>query len=64
MEGKIEYIGNGIYVYKEYGGVWLLANSSVTPTDRIYLDPETWKALCNFMSSKGEEVTGQWRATR
>jgi hypothetical protein len=47
---KVEYIGDGVYVYKEYGGVWLLANDHLQPTDKIYLEPSVYKALCDFMN--------------
>jgi len=47
---KVEYIGDGVYVYKEYGGVWLLANDHLQPTDSIYLEPSVYKALCDFMN--------------
>ena len=50
----IEYIGDGVYVYKEYGGVWLLANDHLQPTDKIYLEPEVYKALCIFMNKPKE----------
>lgn len=55
MENIAEYLGDGVYAEKDdYGGVWLLANDRVCPTDRIYLEPKVFTSLVEFVSRKNK----------
>jgi len=47
MEKK-EYIGDAVYVVFDGYGIWLLANDSEYPTDRVYLEPNVLDSLNNF----------------
>jgi hypothetical protein len=35
-----DYLGDGVYALFDGYGIWLHANDHLTPTDRIYLEPE------------------------
>ena len=44
------YLGDGVYAtLDEHGGIWLLANDHLNPTDKIYLEPQVMKALTRFV---------------
>ena len=48
-----EYLGDGVYARalkgNVDGGVWLLANDHLNPTDKIYLEPAVLEALVRFV---------------
>ena len=43
-----DYLGDGVYAIFDGYGIWLHANDHLNPTDRIYLEPEVFKALGRF----------------
>ncbi len=43
------YLGDGVYAIFDGDGIWLHANDHVDPTDRIYLEPQVFKALFDFV---------------
>ena len=47
-EKQIEYIGDGVYVAHDGFGLWVMANDHISPTDKIYLEPEVLDALNRF----------------
>lgn len=50
MEDKVvEYLGDGLYAKIEHGQLVLLANSHVTPSDTVYLEPEVLNALLDYL---------------
>lgn len=49
LVGTEEYIGGGVYTIFDGDGVWLYANDLKHPTDKIYLEPEVFMSLLNFM---------------
>ena len=51
-----EYIGDGVYAIFDGYGIWLHANSHDNPTDRIYLEPNVYKSLENFVKRIHEET--------
>lgn len=50
---EIEYIGDGVYAYFDGFGIWLYANDPKHPTDRIYLEPQVFRALKYFNDKNG-----------
>lgn len=43
-----DYLGDGVYALFDGYGIWLHANDHENPTDKIYLEPEVFKALIRF----------------
>ena len=43
------YLGDGLYVKWDNGGLWLMANHHETPTDKVFLEPEVYEALLRFV---------------
>lgn len=50
---KQDYIGDGVYVEYDCGGIMLKANDHLDPTDTIYLEPEVLEALIRFAKRMG-----------
>lgn len=51
------YLGDGVYAIYDGFGIWLHANDHEHPTDKIYLEPDVFKALVQFKDiSKSKEV--------
>ena len=44
----VEYIGDGVYAIYDTFGIWLHANSHLTPTDRVYLENGLLEKLVDF----------------
>jgi hypothetical protein len=57
MREHEDYIGDGVYVAYEHGAIWLMANSHVTPTDTICLEPEVLQALIRYAERIGIRTT-------
>lgn len=45
---KPTYLGDGVYAEDEGHQIKLMANSHTSPTDIIYLDPSTMRALVDY----------------
>lgn len=43
-----DYLGDGVYAIYDGAGITLCANDYEYPTDKIYLESTTLKALYNF----------------
>ena len=54
-QGEADYLGDGVYAIASHGGVWLHANHHLNPTDRVYLEPEVFKALLRFWERNYEK---------
>jgi len=51
------YLGDGVYAIFDGFGIWLHANDHEVPTDRVYLEPDVFRALLEFeKTSKSKEV--------
>lgn len=50
---KQDYIGDGVYVEFDRGGIMLKANDHLDPTDTIYLEPYVLAALIRFAKRVG-----------
>ena len=44
------YIGDGVYVKRDFSGVWLHANHHKHPTDRIYLEWPVFNELIKLLT--------------
>jgi len=51
-----DYIGDGVYVTYDGYGIELKANDHLRPTDKVYLEPEVFKALIRFAKRMGWEI--------
>jgi hypothetical protein len=49
MDEYQEYLGDGVYVKFDGYQIVLMANSHVSPTDTIALDPHVIKALIRYV---------------
>lgn len=46
---KTEYLGDGAYVAHDGYGFWLTAEDGIQATDAIYLEPNVWGVLKQFI---------------
>lgn len=46
---KKAYLGDGVYVELENGMIKLTAEDGIRATDTIYLEPEVYRALVNWV---------------
>ena len=46
------YLGDGVYAKYDGFGIWLHANDTECPTDKIYLEPSVFKNLLEFHEDK------------
>jgi hypothetical protein len=44
-----EYLGDGVYVEVNSGRIVLTTENGVSITNTIFLEPEVWVALCEYM---------------
>jgi hypothetical protein len=49
MIGRVEYLGDGLYVVWDGLGIELRANDPVLPTDTVYLEDFVYQALLDFV---------------
>jgi len=49
MIGRVEYLGDGLYVVWDGFGIELRANDPVLPTDVVYLEDSVYQALLDFV---------------
>lgn len=54
---RIEYLGDGLYLYFDDYGWELRANDPVMPTDVVYLEPEVMASLIQRVSSRSDNVS-------
>lgn len=47
------YLGDGVYVQREHGMILLMTHDGVQATNVVYLEPEVWAAL--------EDWVAEWR---
>lgn len=45
------YLGDGAYAEFDGDGIMLTAENGVSVTDRVYLEPEVYRALVRFVDS-------------
>ncbi len=50
-----EHIGDGVYVGFDGYGIWLHANSHDNPTDKIYIEPDVFVMLENYIKRLKEK---------
>lgn len=43
-----EYLGDGLYAHFDGYGIELRANSHITPTDKVYIEPSVMVQLQSF----------------
>ena len=55
----VTHLGDGAYVKFDGYGYELMANSHLTPTDRIYLEPLVVKNLQDFVKFWEDEKAGK-----
>lgn len=52
---KVEYLGDGVYVdIGNWGYIKLMSDDHINPTNVIYLDESTFKALVEFVKVHAE----------
>lgn len=51
MSQTKSYLGDGVYVDVDAGGLVLTAENGIAATDTIYLDPEVWQALLDYVAN-------------
>lgn len=49
------HLGDGVYAIWDGFGVWLYANSHINPTDKVYLEPEVFEGLKQFIEKNKSE---------
>lgn len=49
MDKQEEYLGDGLYASYDGYELVLKANSHISPTDTVYLEPAVWEALKKFV---------------
>ena len=57
--GRSQYPGDGVYVVHDGYGMWLTAEDGVSATDAIYIEPNVWESLKQFvraLKNEGEEA--------
>ena len=57
MTAKKRYIGDGVYADVENGQLILTTENGISVTNLIFIEPEVWSALLEFVESlktKGE----------
>lgn len=55
IEHTEDYIGDGVYTEYDGFGVWLKTNNHLHPDDKVYIEPQVWRALKRFMQRVGIE---------
>lgn len=48
---KKAYLGDGVYVIEEYGGLTLTTENGISVTNTIFLEPEVYAALLKYVKS-------------
>jgi hypothetical protein len=43
------YLGDGVYIHAEYGGVMLTTEDGIQVTNSIFLEPEVYAALVEYV---------------
>lgn len=54
------YLGDGVYIRKEYGNWVLLTSDGMAIANRIVLEPEVYEALVNYVArsrTDGDTIT-------
>jgi hypothetical protein len=46
------YLGDGVYIHAEYGGVMLTTEDGIQVTNSIFLEPEVYAALLEYVRSR------------
>ncbi len=55
MEDNLEYLGDGLYVKFDGYQVYLMANSHITPSDTVALDPHVLRAFLQYVKRINEK---------
>lgn len=55
MKRTKEYLGDGVYVEPDGGeeGIWLSTHDVIDETNKIFIEPEVWKALLAYVEADG-----------
>jgi hypothetical protein len=43
------YLGDGVYVEMQHGGLMLTTEDGISVTNKIFLEPEVYSALLNYV---------------
>ena len=52
------YVGDGVYVENDGYGLDLTTSDGVRTTNRIYLEPEVWRALVRYVENNRGQPDG------
>ena len=52
-----DYLGDGLYAYHDGYGVWLTAEDGIRVTDGVYLEPQVFVALQEFLRREAKKWT-------
>lgn len=45
------YLGDGVYVEFDGFALWLTTENGIVTTNRVCLEPEIWRELCDYVAN-------------
>jgi len=53
------YLGDGVYVAFDRNGLWLTTEDGIRVTNRIYLEPDVYTAMLQYVLKLKEKYDGR-----